>query len=157
MGAGPADGSSGATGGASASRVVRIVDPEGLHARPCAAIAREAQRFRSRVVLVHGVRHARDLTYSKLLDELKTSKRLIRVACVSRERAPDTLEGRIPPALVDGRLERAAGIALTPESSRVLLCGNPAMIQDMLAILTDRGLMRHRRREPGHIVVEGFW
>ena len=114
------------------------------------------RRFR-RVVLVHGVRHAGDLTYSKLLGELETNKGLIRVPCVSRERAPHALEGRIPPALVDGRLEKAAGVALTPESSRVLLCGNPAMIQDLLAILTARGLKRHRRREPGHIVVEGFW
>lgn len=39
-------------------RTVRVGDPDGFHARPCAAIARAAQRFRCRVVIVHEGREA---------------------------------------------------------------------------------------------------
>ena len=39
-------------------RTVRVADPEGLHARPCAAVARAAAKFRSRVVVVHDGREA---------------------------------------------------------------------------------------------------
>lgn len=38
------------------SVTVRVADPDGLHARPCARIARAAQAFRCRVVLSHGGR-----------------------------------------------------------------------------------------------------
>ena len=38
------------------TRTVRIADPEGLHARPCAALAKAAQRFRCDVVLAAGGR-----------------------------------------------------------------------------------------------------
>lgn len=37
---------------------VRVLDPEGLHARPCAAIARAAAAFRSRVEVSHAGRTA---------------------------------------------------------------------------------------------------
>jgi phosphocarrier protein len=36
-----------------ARRLVRVADPEGLHARPCAAIAKTAAKFKSRAVVVH--------------------------------------------------------------------------------------------------------
>ncbi len=37
---------------------MRVADPDGLHARPCAQIARAAAAFRCRVVLAHGGREA---------------------------------------------------------------------------------------------------
>jgi ferredoxin--NADP+ reductase len=56
----------------------------------------------------------------------------------------------------DGRLEKAAGLPLD-ERSHVMLCGNPAMLKDAQAALMERGLRKHRRRNPGHISVESFW
>jgi ferredoxin--NADP+ reductase len=79
------------------------------------------------------------------------------VSFVSREPAEGSLEGRIPAALGDGRLERAAGLQLRPENSHVMLCGNPDMLKDAQAALAGRGLRKHRRRAPGHLTVESFW
>ena len=110
------------------------------------------QRFKN-VVVVHAVRHAQELTYRGVIQ--KTAARY--VSFVSRETAPSSLAGRIPAAIADGRLEKAAGIALKPETSHVMLCGNPQMLKDVAAVLAARGMRKHRRRLPGHITVESFW
>jgi ferredoxin/flavodoxin---NADP+ reductase len=113
------------------------------------------QRYRS-VVLVHAVRHAKELVYQELIRSL--ARRSFKyVTFVSRESAPGSLAGRIPAAIRDGRLEAAAGLKLAAESSQVLLCGNPDMLKDATAALIERGLRKHRRRSPGHISVESFW
>ena len=116
------------------------------------------QRFRE-VVLVHAARHARELTYRDLISGLQKQRgaALRYVTFVSREAAPGSLAGRIPAAIGDGRLEAAAGARLSPETSQVLLCGNPDMLKDVTAALVERGLRKHRRRAPGHITVESFW
>jgi ferredoxin/flavodoxin---NADP+ reductase len=116
------------------------------------------QRFR-RVVLVHAVRHADELTYgdsiSRLLNEHGEQMRM--VSFVSRESKPGALHGRIPLAIEDGRLESAAGVALSANTSQVMICGNPDMVTDTSAALARRGMKKHRRREPGHITVENYW
>jgi ferredoxin--NADP+ reductase len=111
------------------------------------------QRYRH-VVLVHAVRHARELVYQQ---EIRSLKNLGYVTVVSREAAPGALAGRIPAALRDGRLEAAAGLPLSAETSQVMLCGNPDMLKDTTAALIERGMRKHRRRAPGHITVESFW
>jgi ferredoxin--NADP+ reductase len=111
------------------------------------------RRFRN-VVLVHAVRHARELVYR---EEIKNVRNLKYVTFVSREQAAGALAGRIPAAVRDGRLEAAAGLALAPETSQVMLCGNPDMLKDTGAALAERGMRKHRRRAPGHITVESFW
>jgi len=111
------------------------------------------KRYRN-VVLVHAVRHARELVYRDMIAGWKNLKY---VSFVSRETAPGSLAGRIPAAIGDGRLEAAAGLRLAPESSQVMLCGNPDMLKDTSAALVSRGMRKHRRRSPGHITVESFW
>jgi ferredoxin/flavodoxin---NADP+ reductase len=113
------------------------------------------RRFRN-VVLVHAVRHARELVYGELIRKLSQQHALRYVTFVSREAAPGSLAGRIPAALRDGRMEKAAGLALDG-TSHVMLCGNPDMLKDTQAVLVERGLRKHRRRNPGHITVESFW
>ncbi|HET7669159.1 MAG TPA: FAD-binding oxidoreductase [Burkholderiales bacterium] len=110
------------------------------------------KRFRN-VVLVHAVRYAKELTYRDLIGS--TAARYVRF--VSRETTPGALAGRIPAAIADGRLEAAAGLPLTPDTSHVMLCGNPQMLKDAAAALVARGMRKHRRRAPGHITVESFW
>jgi ferredoxin--NADP+ reductase len=110
------------------------------------------------VVLVHAVRHARELVYRDLIEQkLRERPGLRYVTMVSRESAPGSLAGRIPAAVRDGRLEAAAGLTLAPETSQVMLCGNPDMLKDTTAALVERGMRKHRRRAPGHITVESFW
>jgi ferredoxin--NADP+ reductase len=110
------------------------------------------KRFRN-VVVVHAARWANELTYRELI--AATPARY--VSFVSREPAAGSLAGRIPAAINDGRLEAAAGLKLAPQSSHVMLCGNPDMLKDVQAVLAARGLKKHRRRAPGHITVESFW
>jgi ferredoxin--NADP+ reductase len=115
------------------------------------------QRFKH-VVLVHAVRQARELVYQDLISEVRKKRQNLRyLTFVSRESAPGALGGRIPAAILDGRLEAAAGLALTPETSHAMLCGNPDMLKDATAALAERGMRKHRRRTPGHITVESFW
>jgi ferredoxin--NADP+ reductase len=113
------------------------------------------RRFRN-VVLVHAVRHARELAYQDMIRKISKERPLRHVTFVSREAAPGSLAGRIPAAMRDGRLEAAAGLKLDPHS-HVMLCGNPDMLKDATAALAERGLRKHRRRNPGHITVESFW
>ena len=115
------------------------------------------QRYR-RVILVHGARRADELVYADLIDALGRmhGDRFRSIQFTSRERAPHALEGRIPAAIADGRLE-AAGAPISPERSQFMLCGNPQMLKDMQSALAARGLRKHRRRSPGQITVESFW
>ena len=115
------------------------------------------KRYR-RVILVHAARYARELVYRDLIEEVagKFSGRFSTICFVSREFTPGTLTGRVPAAILDGRLE-AAGSAISPERSQFMLCGNPQMLKDVAAALAERGLRKHRRRAPGQISVESFW
>ena len=110
------------------------------------------RRFRN-VVLVHAVRYARELTYQDVIRATSACY----VTFVSREPTAGSLAGRIPAAIADGRLEQAAGVKFAPETSHVMLCGNPQMLKDATAALMARGLRKHRRRAPGHITVENYW
>lgn len=116
------------------------------------------ERFR-RVVLVHATRTADEQVYGELLAGVARARgeQFRRVAFVSRETAPDALEGRIPAAIADGRLERAAATELSAARSHAMLCGNPQMVTDVTAALAARGMRKHRRRAPGHITVETYW
>lgn len=118
----------------------------------------EAQRF-ANLVLVHGVRLGEELTYRATIDELiaRFAGRLHYVPFVSRESWPQGLSGRIPAAIVDGRLEQTVGLSLSPELSQVMICGNPQMVKDTQEVLLCRGLRKNLRRAPGEITVEHYW
>ena len=116
------------------------------------------ERYR-RVVLVHGVRHANELVYQDMIRTIADARgsRFVFITTTTREKTPNALQGRIPAAIQDGRLEAAAGAAIAPERSQFMLCGNPGMLKDAAAELTQRGLRKNRRRTPGQITVESFW
>jgi len=117
----------------------------------------EAWRRFQRVVLVHGVRDASQQAYQEELAELGRRYPLSLVTCFSRATPALGVKGRLTEALASGALEEVAGVGLAPETSHIMLCGNPAMIQDMMALLGTRGLVRHRVRKPGHISTEKYW
>ena len=112
-----------------------------------------------RTVLVHAVRHAEELTYREEIAAIGHAHpgAFTYVQMVSREAHAGALPGRIPAAIEDGSLEGRTGLALSPENSHVMLCGNPAMVDDTQKVLIARGMRRHRRKEPGHITVETYW
>jgi ferredoxin--NADP+ reductase len=112
-----------------------------------------------RVVLVHAVRYGADLSYTDVIAEIAAAHpgRFGFAPFVSREAHPRSLAGRIPDAVRDGRLEAWTGVPLAAENAHVMLCGNPDMVRDMQVVLEERGMRRHRRREPGHFTLETYW
>jgi len=115
------------------------------------------ERF-ERVVLVHGVRTAAELSYRDTIDGVATAgdTRFSFVPVVSREAHPTALPGRITDLVTSGALEARVGTAIDPVDSHVMLCGNSAMIKDAKEILEARGLLRHRRHAPGQYSAEQY-
>jgi ferredoxin/flavodoxin---NADP+ reductase len=116
------------------------------------------QRF-ERVVLVYAVRNLSELSYQERIMHLlaRHAGQLEFIPFISREASDFALSGRIPQAIADGRLEQRAGIKFSAQDSQIMLCGNPAMVEDTTNMLTERGLKRHRRKDPGQITVENYW
>ncbi len=116
------------------------------------------KRFRQ-IALVQAVRHAADLAYREAIAGFRARHpdRFRSVSFVSREPHPESLPARIPQAIENERLERAAGLELSARASQVMLCGNPDMVTDVVEALRARGMKKHRRRDPGHIAVEPYW
>lgn len=116
------------------------------------------ERF-EKIVVVHGVRLAADLAYTQELRafEEKYPGRFKLVQSLTREESDCTMHGRIPNLLVDGSLEANVGWEMTKDNSAVLLCGNPAMLDDMEEKLGQRGMIKHRTKAPGQIVLERYW
>jgi ferredoxin--NADP+ reductase len=120
--------------------------------------SREPWDLFERVVLVHGVRQASDLTYGETLAGIaeRRGERFKFVPAVSRETVPDALSGRITDLLTGGGLEATVGAAIDRHTSHVMLCGNSAMIKDAKLILEERGLARHKRHAPGQYTTEQY-
>ena len=116
------------------------------------------QKFR-KIVLVHAVRTAAELTYLDQIDHIDRAHpgRFQYIPFVSREDHDGAMRGRIPDAITDGSLEVRAGIALNAETAHCMICGNPDMVADTLEVLKARGLKKHRRKEAGQITTEAYW
>jgi len=76
---------------------------------------------------------------------------------LSGEKLPNILGGRITNLLESGQLEQAFNSSLTLENSKIMLCGNPKMVQDVLALLKKRNFSLALSRKPGQIAVENYW
>ncbi len=128
---------------------------------PYVAMLRTSEPWENyqKICVVHGARHRDDLAYTKelLAYEQQHPGRFRLIQALTREEHPDALFGRIPALLENGQLEEASGFELLVENSTVLLCGNPAMLDDMEEKLGLRNLKRHRTKEPGQIVLERYW
>ncbi|HYG32802.1 MAG TPA: ferredoxin--NADP(+) reductase, partial [Methylophilaceae bacterium] len=111
------------------------------------------------VVLVYAVRTLAELSYQHRINEVlrRHPDQFIYIPFISREVSQFAMPGRISTAIIDGSLEERARLKLSPEDSQVMLCGNPQMVEDITNLLKERGLRKHRRREPGHITVENYW
>ncbi|MCK1783542.1 MULTISPECIES: ferredoxin--NADP reductase [Pseudomonas] len=117
-----------------------------------------------RIILVYSAREARELAYQSLIQGLAQREYLAEYAhkltylpLVTREQHPGALHGRITTLIENGELERAAGVELTPEHSRVMICGNPQMIDDTRQLLKQRDMQLSLSRRPGQVAVENYW
>lgn len=121
------------------------------------------ERF-ERIILVYSVRQQAELAYQPLIAGLAgqehlegVAQKLVYLPIITREQVDGCLHGRITTLIDNGQLEAAAGVALTPEHSRVMLCGNPEMVADTRALLKARDLQLSLSRRPGQVAVENYW
>lgn len=110
--------------------------------------------------LVYSVRTQDELAYVDRIQEIAesfgeghTGFKFIPIITRDPEAA---LHHRLPILIENGELERAAELQLNPETSHVMLCGNPEMVEDTKEALKARGLTMNRRGE-GNIAVENYW
>jgi ferredoxin--NADP+ reductase len=108
---------------------------------------------------VYAVRTLAELNYQHRINEVLRQHpgRFTYIPFISREPSQFAMSGRISTAIIEGTLEARAGLKLTPEDSQVMLCGNPQMVENTTNLLKERGMRKHRRREPGHITIENYW
>jgi ferredoxin--NADP+ reductase len=116
------------------------------------------------LLLVQSVRTQQELAYEDLIRGFEGSEyygefahKLRYARIVTREPVPGTLRDRVTKLLSNGVLEENLGVKLDHDRSRIMLCGNPDMVEDTRKILTERGYRMSRRGEPGHLAVENYW
>src|SRR5947207_4661700 len=119
------------------------------------------ERF-EKIVLVHGCRQVSELAYGEGLvrnlesDELfgpMLADKLIYYPTVTRE--PFRNRGRITDLITSDRLFNDVDLSpLDIETDRIMLCGSPSMLEDLRAILKQRGFREGNHSEPGHFVIE---
>ncbi|MFG1423744.1 ferredoxin--NADP reductase [Roseixanthobacter liquoris] len=119
------------------------------------------ERF-EKIVLIHGCRTVAELAYDEYLtkelpenefigDEVKA--KLIYYPTVTRE--PFRHQGRITSLIEGGQLFADIGLPpIDPEHDRLMLCGSPAMLKDLVQLLESRGFQEGSQSQPGHYVIE---
>ena len=115
------------------------------------------QRFES-IVLAYSVRNILELSYQEKIAEIEDQheKQFSFVPFVTREKIEGAMKQRITQSIADGSFEERVGITIDENDSHVMMCGNSAMISSVSECLENRGLRKHRRREPGHITTEKY-
>jgi len=119
------------------------------------------ERF-EKVIVAHGVRQLNDLAYSDYIQhELpkheflgeQVQNQLLYYPAVTRE--PFQNQGRITDLIESGKLTSTLGLPpLSPEHDRVLVCGGPHMLEDVVALLERRGFKEGSSHEPAHYTIE---
>ena len=120
------------------------------------------ERF-EKVVLIHGVRYVSELAYKDFIEnELPNNEyfgdlikeKLIYYPTVTRE--PFRNEGRITTLIENGKLFTDIGLPeIDPKQDRAMICGSPAMLEDISALLDARGMeISPGVGQPGDYVIE---
>lgn len=115
-----------------------------------------------KVVLLHGCRQVAELAYRDLitcdlprheyLGELVSNK-LIYFPTVTRE--PFRNRGRLTDLITSTDWYAEIGLApLEAEYDRVMICGSPIMLRDLVAIVRERGFKEGNHSAPGEYVIE---
>jgi ferredoxin--NADP+ reductase len=115
------------------------------------------QKF-EKVVLCYSVSYAGELAYRDSIAKIEQAHgdQFCFVPVVTREGFAGGLGHRVPTVMQDGSLEQFTGLAINAENSHVMMCGSSDMITDVSAALVERGMQKHRRRDPGHFTTEKY-
>jgi ferredoxin--NADP+ reductase len=114
------------------------------------------------IVLVHGCRQVSELAYGEELvaklrdDELfgpLLSEKLLYYPTVTRE--PFRNRGRITDLITSKQLFNDLHLPpLDIATDRIMMCGSPAMLEELRQLFEARGCLEGSNSEPGHFVIE---
>lgn len=131
---------------------------------PFMSIIRDPETYEGyeHVILVHGVRTISELGYA---DHIKNDlpqhefigdlvrEKLRYYPTVTREQFAN--QGRITDLIRSGKLCDDLGFPqLDPANDRVMICGNPSMLDELAVELRGRGFVEGATHDPGHYTVE---
>lgn len=112
------------------------------------------------IQLVYSVRTAAELAYVDRIQEIAETfgeghQGFKFVPIITRD-AQAELNQRLPILIENRQLEEKVGLSFNVDTSHIMLCGNPQMVEDTKEALKARGLTMNRRGE-GNIAVENYW
>lgn len=131
---------------------------------PFLSIARDPDVYEryDQVILVHGTRTIAELAYDDFFTQdlpqdafigEEVRRKLLYYPTVTRE--PFRHQGRITALINSGKLFEDLSLpTLNPDEDRVMLCGSPHMLKDLVDVLETRGFSEGSQSEPGHYVIE---
>ena len=131
---------------------------------PFISIIKDPQTYErfDKVILAHGCRHIEELAYQQMItEELPNNEffgeelrdKLLYYPTVTREDYRNS--GRLTDLIDSGKLFHDLNIAEPNlQDDRFMLCGSPAMLKDIGALLDVRGFEETRRGNIGHYVIE---
>ncbi len=112
-----------------------------------------------KIILAHGVRTCEELTYQDEVAKWQQQfgDRFVYLPLPTREAYKNNPQERLTTLISNGKLELLSSLQLDPETSRIMLCGNPDMLSDARKILGEKGFAAGRRGIPGNLAVENYW
>jgi len=131
---------------------------------PFLSIIRDPETYDrfEQVIVAHSVRRESDLGYRGYIEDQlprhelvgeQARAQLLYYPTVTRE--PFRNQGRLTTLIEDGKLAADLGLpALDLAHDRVMICGSPGMLHDLVAILERRGFEEGNSDARGHYVIE---
>lgn len=132
---------------------------------PYMSIIRDPETYErfEKVILVHGVRYKSELAYQEYLTEELPNheylgelaqEQLLYYPTVTRE--DFVHQGRITHLIENGKMAEDLGLPqLDPEQDRAMICGSPAMLEDLSNLLDQMGFTASPKTGvPGEYVIE---
>jgi ferredoxin--NADP+ reductase len=112
-------------------------------------------------VVVHGSRFSWDLGYRTELTGLARHCRNFHyIPVITRPQEDVTWRGRsgyLQNLIASTAIEEETGLALTPDNFDIFLCGNPGMIETVIAWAEARGFVRDKGHDIGTLHTEEYW
>ena len=131
---------------------------------PFMSVIRDPEFYEAfeKIVLTHGVRWKSELGYMEHIREDMpdnehfgdlVKSQLIYYPTVTREDFHN--QGRLTDLMRSGKLYEDIGLPpLNPETDRVMICGSPAMLKELVEILDEAGFTEGTSHAPGSYVIE---
>jgi len=136
----------------------------GTGVAPFLSVVRDPATYEKfeKVILVHGVREVAELAYHdylsfelpdhEFLGEMVTEQMLY-YPTVTRE--PFKNQGRITDLIESGKMQQDLGLPkFDPSTDRAMMCGSPALLKDLKALMEHLGFLEGNTTKPGDFVVE---